>query len=282
MTSLVAALSADTSANEISPNTSSPGAAAPDAAQALAQLTVEDKGDGVLNLTDDDGVRKRIMKAGAGPCPSAGNQIQIHYTGTLAATGEEFDSSRHTAYPFAFELGANKVIKGWEIAVATMHVGERCELTLTAAYAYGDDGCDGDPPIPPGADLVFDVELIAVDSGPASSKGADMERLAALRLERAAKAQAKADAQAEKEARKAAALAKLAAKRQPKGKKKSKLSKKAKAKAAAEAAAAEEKAAKKAKKAAKKALKKEKKEKKKAAKAAAKAAEAVVGGGGDE
>ena len=235
------------------------------AADALEQLTVADTANGLVNVTEDGGVTKRVIKAGAGPQPTAGNQVQIHYTGTLAATGEEFDSSRHTAYPFAFELGAGKVIQGWELAVAGMRVGERAELALGAAYAYGDAGCEGEPPIPPGAALVFDVELMAIDHGPGGARKAEeLERLSALRAARAAKAHEKAAAEADKEARKAAALAKLAAKRQPKGKGgKKKMSKKAKAKAEAEAAKEEEKRLKKERKKAKKAAKKEEKKQKK-------------------
>ena len=62
--------------------------------------------------------------------------------------------------PFSFKLGAGAVIKGWDVGVSGMKVGGRRRLTLPPDFAYGDDGAGG--VIPPGATLVFDVDLLGI------------------------------------------------------------------------------------------------------------------------
>lgn len=117
-------------------------------------------------------------------------------------------------------MGAGKVIKAWDVAVATMRVGEHAVVVCAPAYAYGDAGAP--PDIPPGATLTFDVELVAVKPPRASGKTADAAaELARLQLEREARATAaaaekKSSAERRAEAA-AAAAARLAAKGQKKG-----------------------------------------------------------------
>ena len=91
--------------------------------------------------------------------PEAGDEVSVHYVGTLAADGAEFDSSRSRGQPFVFKLGQGQVIKGWDVGVATMKKGERSTLTIKAEYGYGDQGSP--PKIPGGATLCFDVELLS-------------------------------------------------------------------------------------------------------------------------
>ena len=84
----------------------------------------------------------------------------MHYVGTLL-TGEKFDSSRDRDVTFNFKLDKGQVIKGWDLGVATMKLGETCELICAPEYAYGESGSP--PSIPPNATLKFEVELLDFD-----------------------------------------------------------------------------------------------------------------------
>jgi len=97
----------------------------------------------------------------------AGSHVTVRYTGWLydpaqpEAKGRKFDSSRDAGQPFSFKLGARQVIAGWDQGVQGMKLGGQRELVIPAALAYGERGAGG--VIPPGATLVFDVELLAVE-----------------------------------------------------------------------------------------------------------------------
>jgi FKBP-type peptidyl-prolyl cis-trans isomerase FkpA len=107
------------------------------------------------------------LQAGTGAPIAAGQKAVVQYTGWLYETsepdkkGKEFDSSRNGGQPFSFVVGAGQVIKGWDQGVLGMKVGGRRRLTIPADLAYGDVGAGG--VIPPGAALIFDVELVAVE-----------------------------------------------------------------------------------------------------------------------
>ncbi|KAK6352989.1 FK506 binding protein proline rotamase rapamycin-binding protein [Orbilia brochopaga] len=106
------------------------------------------------------GVEKEIISPGDGQTyPKVGDRISIHYTGTLT-NGKKFDSSIDRGSPFTTVIGTGKVIKGWDEAVPTMSVGEKARLTITPDYAYGDRGFPN--LIPPGATLIFEVELLKI------------------------------------------------------------------------------------------------------------------------
>lgn len=98
------------------------------------------------------------LVAGNGPEAVRGKSVQVHYTGWLT-NGTRFDSSVG-GEPFSFRLGAGEVIEGWDRGVAGMKVGGKRKLTLPPDLAYGSRGAP--PEIPPGATLVFEVELLAV------------------------------------------------------------------------------------------------------------------------
>lgn len=89
----------------------------------------------------------------------AGNTVEVHYTGWLT-DGTQFDSSHDRGQTFSFKLGAGQVIQGWDQGVAGMKVGGTRKLTIPPALGYGERGAGG--VIPPGATLVFKVELISV------------------------------------------------------------------------------------------------------------------------
>ena len=124
-------------------------------------------------LTDDEqftttasGLRYRDLREGDGPTPKAGDVVEVHYTGWLT-DGKQFDSSRSEGRnPFPFPLGQGEVIAGWDEGVATMRVGGHRKLVIPAALGYGDRGwveADGTVSIPPGATLVFQVELLGIE-----------------------------------------------------------------------------------------------------------------------
>jgi len=105
------------------------------------------------------GVKKEDLKVGTGPEAKKGDQVSVHYTGTLT-DGTKFDSSLDRNQPFDFTLGAGMVIKGWDEGVAGMRKGGKRRLTIPSALGYGKTGAP--PNIPPDATLKFDVELLAI------------------------------------------------------------------------------------------------------------------------
>jgi FKBP-type peptidyl-prolyl cis-trans isomerase FkpA len=105
------------------------------------------------------GLRYQDVATGQGAEATAGKSVSVHYTGWLP-NGEKFDSSRDRNQPFGFTLGAGQVIAGWDEGVAGMKVGGRRKLVIPPDLGYGTAGAP--PDIPPGATLVFDVELLDV------------------------------------------------------------------------------------------------------------------------
>ena len=114
----------------------------------------------------ENGLRIQIVFKGEGEEIKSGEVARVHYTGWLYdegapdGKGVKFDSSRDRGTPFAFKLGVGQVIQGWDLGVAGMMVGERRILTIPPELGYGDRGSG--PDIPPGASLLFDVELVEI------------------------------------------------------------------------------------------------------------------------
>src|ERR1043165_5696407 len=117
-------------------------------------------------ITTPSGLQYEDELVGSGPEAKAGQDVRVHYTGWLynnGVQGAKFDSSRDRNDPFGFSLGAGMVIKGWDEGVAGMKVGGKRTLEIPPDLAYGERGAGG--VIPPGATLVFEVELLKVKPG---------------------------------------------------------------------------------------------------------------------
>jgi len=106
-----------------------------------------------------EGVGVKILKPGDGSAAKVGDLVTVNYLGRLT-DGTKFDSSYDRNQPFSFTLGQGQVIKGWEIGVAGMKVGEKRELTIPPELGYG---AAGTGPIPPNATLIFEVELLNIE-----------------------------------------------------------------------------------------------------------------------
>ncbi|KAI1173603.1 hypothetical protein F4777DRAFT_445085 [Nemania sp. FL0916] len=92
-----------------------------------------------------------------------GDSIEVHYRGTLASNGDKFDASYDRGTPFGFQLGAGRVIKGWDEGLLDMCIGEKRTLTIPPELGYGNRGMG---PIPAGSTLVFETELMGIKGVP--------------------------------------------------------------------------------------------------------------------
>jgi peptidylprolyl isomerase len=108
--------------------------------------------------TTPSGLQYRDDRVGDGQEAKSGQNVSVHYTGTLM-DGKKFDSSRDRGQPFQFGLGAGQVIRGWDEGVAGMKVGGRRTLVIPPELGYGSRPVG---PIPPNSTLVFDVELLGI------------------------------------------------------------------------------------------------------------------------
>ncbi|OFY09157.1 MAG: hypothetical protein A2X11_02625 [Bacteroidetes bacterium GWE2_42_24] len=100
-------------------------------------------------------------KAGKGNIPKTGDKVKVHYTGYLT-NGTRFDSSIDRGQPFEFEVGAGRVIKGWDEGIRHMKPGGKAKLIIPAELGYGERG-SGDK-IGPYATLVFEIELLSISN----------------------------------------------------------------------------------------------------------------------
>jgi FKBP-type peptidyl-prolyl cis-trans isomerase FkpA len=110
------------------------------------------------------GLVYRELAAGTGASPKATDTVKVNYRGTLI-NGTEFDSSYKAGKPL--EIPLNQVIPCWTEGVARMKVGGKSKLVCPSDFAYGDQGR---PSIPPGATLVFEIELLGINSPAANTK----------------------------------------------------------------------------------------------------------------
>lgn len=107
----------------------------------------------------ESGLQYQVLKEGTGEThPTARSKVKVHYHGTLT-DGTVFDSSVERNQPISF--GLNQVIPGWTEGVQLMVEGEKTRFFIPANLAYGNSATGK---IPPGSVLIFDVELLKIES----------------------------------------------------------------------------------------------------------------------
>jgi peptidylprolyl isomerase len=150
---VTAALAALATACGDGPDSPASPSASPDTADAAGTPIVLDGA-----TVTASGLRYVDEVVGDGASPGESSMVTVHYIGRLASNGAKFDSSYDRGEPTTFPLGG--VIKGFAEAVSTMKVGGKRIAYIPAELAYGAAGRGA--AIPPDADLVFEIELIAV------------------------------------------------------------------------------------------------------------------------
>ena len=111
-----------------------------------------------MHLTSDSGVIKHLISKGTGAKPQKEDEVIVHYKGYLT-NGTEFDSSYEKDDGFKFIIGVDHVIKGWDIGIMDMQIGEKAEIVIKPEYGYGKIG--NPPKIPGDATLIFKIELLS-------------------------------------------------------------------------------------------------------------------------
>ena len=107
----------------------------------------------------ESGLQYTDHKIGTGKSPVEGQEITVHYRGSLT-NGVEFDSSHSHGQPLVFKFGIGQVIAGWDEGLKTMKVGGKRQLVIPPHLAYGSQAV-GD--IPANSTLIFEVELLGIN-----------------------------------------------------------------------------------------------------------------------
>ncbi|MFM7466449.1 MAG: FKBP-type peptidyl-prolyl cis-trans isomerase, partial [Crocinitomicaceae bacterium] len=110
---------------------------------------------GLVYIIDKPGDEKRAQK---------GNQVTLHYSGTLRTDGKKFDSSYDRNQPMPFKYLEQRMISGFEEGVALIGQGGKAKIIIPYYQAYGAQGRPGT--IPPYSDLVFDIEILSITESP--------------------------------------------------------------------------------------------------------------------
>ena len=144
----------------------SPGGSAGDSGQGEATAGTPSATSPAEDVEITPGLTMRKLQNGYGRAAVAGDLASVHYTGWLYdenapdGRGKKFDSSVDRGQEFQFPLGAGRVIRGWDEGVVGMLIGEKRELRIAPELGYGSRGAGS--AIPPGATLLFEVELLGL------------------------------------------------------------------------------------------------------------------------
>ena len=113
----------------------------------------------IIELTDDNGVTKETLTTSENDkTPWNGCEVLLNYSGRLT-DGTVFDTS-YDKDAKRVVVGTGQVLRGWDIALMSMKLGERAEFTLAPEYAYGK--CGSPPGIPDNSTVIFDIELLEI------------------------------------------------------------------------------------------------------------------------
>jgi len=107
----------------------------------------------------DSGLKYYVLEEGDGDEVEEGDSVAVHYRLWLE-DGTQIDSSYDRGAPFEFIVGAGQTIPGWDEGVALLKQGDVAQFVLPPELAYGETGSG---PIPPNANLIFEVEVVAVN-----------------------------------------------------------------------------------------------------------------------
>lgn len=122
--------------------------------------STQSPGSGANQVITQSGLKYEDLLVGSGPAVKVGDTVSVHYTGTLE-DGTKFDSSLDRGTPFEFTVGQGRVIAGWDEGLQGMQVGGKRKLTIPPDLGYGASGAGA--VIPPGATLIFEVELLSIN-----------------------------------------------------------------------------------------------------------------------
>lgn len=114
----------------------------------------------VLTFAADEVTTEYTVKKECSRKTRRGDSISVHYRGTLASDGSEFDASYNRGQPLTFTVGQGQVIKGWDEGLLDMCIGDQRKLTIPPEFGYGERGMG---PIPAKSTLIFETELVGID-----------------------------------------------------------------------------------------------------------------------
>ena len=135
----------------------------------LAPTPVDVDDDKAVDLVEVvPGLEVKVLRTGKGRSVVSGDEVKVHHTGWIfdaeseSGRGARFDSSVDRGERFEFPLGEGRVIEGWDLGIEGMLIGEIRELKIAPGLAYGDEGAGA--VIPPGATLIFEIELFEIST----------------------------------------------------------------------------------------------------------------------